>query len=127
MKKLDFKKKVWIARQMDMNKRERTAATIAKIQGISRQHAYRIWKDCKDRGIEALEERHIGRPKEYLTNTEIQAILQYYIKQKQGEVMLEKIIKEDAKIHVSYNNIHEVLLEHNMAKECKKKKTKGNG
>ncbi len=90
MKKLNKKKVKWIIREVD--KREKGVWTIAQIQNITKQHAYRIYNKYKD-GSEPVFKK-CGRKPRPITNKERKLIVDTYKEYLASAVMIEQILDE---------------------------------
>lgn len=62
-----------------------------------------------------------GRPKKQLTESEINIVLNSFLKYKVSASILEKIIKIENNTYINHNKIHQILLENNMANNTEKK------
>jgi len=63
------------------------------------------------------ELKQVGRPKEPLSETKINLILNSYSKYYLSASLLSPIIEREYNIKINHNKIHEVLLENNMARK----------
>ena len=119
MKKLNKKKVKWITKEVD--KREKGVWTIAQIQNISKQHAYRVYNKYKD-GNEP-EFKKCGRKAKEITDKERKLITDTYKEFLASATMIEQILDEKG-AHINHNRIHRVLIESGLAKANPKKQKK---
>lgn len=119
MKKLNKKKVKWIVK--DVDKREKGVWTIAQIQNITKQHAYRVYNKHKD-GSEPEFKRCGRKPKE-ITSKERKLIIDTHQEYLASATMIEQILEEKG-IHINHNRIHRVLLEEGLAKQNVRKQKK---
>lgn len=119
MKKLNKKKVKWIVREVD--KREKGVWTIAQIQDITKQHAYRVYNKYKD-GSEPIFKR-CGRKPIPITDEERKLVIETYHEYLASATMIEQILDEKG-IHINHNRIHRILLEAGLAKTNIKKQKK---
>lgn len=117
MKKLNQKKIKWIVKEGD--KREIGFWTLARVQHITKQHAYRVYKKYK--GIAEPRLLPCGRKPRPITDEERNAVVQAYKETRTGATMIEQYLDEKG-VHINHNRIHRILLEANLAKEDIKKK-----
>ncbi|OIO80140.1 hypothetical protein AUJ84_04465 [Candidatus Pacearchaeota archaeon CG1_02_32_132] len=116
MKKLNKKKIKWIVKEVE--RRELCVWTIAQIQKITKQHAYRVakkFKNCEP------EFRKPGRKPKEITDEERKIVIQTYKEIIASAVMIEQYLDEK-RVHIGHNRIHKILLEAKLAKEEDKKK-----
>jgi putative transposase len=119
MKKLNKRKIRWIIRQMD--KRDFGVYTIARIQSITKQHAYRVYKKYKKVKDPIL--LPCGRKPKEIPEEERTLVLETWKEHPLSACMLEAIIEEERGIHIPHNRIHKILKEEGLAKnELKKQK-----
>ena len=116
MKKLNKKKIKWIVKEVE--RRELGVWTIARVQKISKQHAYRVAKRFKNHEPEL---KRCGRKANPISNEERQNVLQAYKEIRSSAVMIEQYLDEKG-IHIGHNRIHKILLEAKLAKEEDRKK-----
>ena len=96
---------------------------VARDIKISHERVRQIYNQYKRTGdIPVLQS--VGRPKKQLTETEINLILNSFLKYKVSASWLRKIIKHENNININHNKIHEVLLINNMAKIIRKRTRK---
>ena len=119
MKKLNKKKVKWIIREVD--KRDKGVWTIAQIQNITKQHAYRIYNKYKD-GNE-LEFKKCGRKPKPITDEERKLVIDTYKDYIASATMIEQILDEKG-THINHNKIHKILLEVGLAKPNIRKQKK---
>jgi len=121
MKKLNQKKIKWIVKEGD--KRDKGFYTIAGIQKITKQHAYRVYKKYK--GIQEPKLLPCGRKPKPIADKERKLVTETFKEFRVGATMIEQILDERG-VHINHNRIHKILLEAGFAKEeQKKKKTRG--
>ncbi len=116
MKKLNKKKVKWIIREVD--KREKGVWTIAQIQKITKQHAYRVYNKYKD-GSEPVFKK-CGRKPRLITDEERKLVIETYKEYLASATMIEQILDEKG-VHINHNRIHRILLEEGFAKPNPKK------
>lgn len=119
MKKLNKKKVEWIIKEVD--KRDKGVWTIAQIQKITKQHAYRIYNKYKD-GTE-VNFKKCGRKPNPITDEERRLVIETYKEFLASAVMIEQILDEKG-IHINHNRIHRILIESGLAKANPKKQKK---
>lgn len=119
MKKLNKKKVKWIIKEVD--KRGKGVWTIAQIQNISKQHAYRVYNKYKD-GSEPVFKK-CGRKPRPITNKERKLVTNTYKEYLASAVMIEQILDEK-RVHINHNRIHRILLEEGFAKPNIRKQKK---
>jgi len=117
MKKLNTKKIKWIVKEGD--KREQGFYTIAGVQKITKQHAYRVYKKYK--GIKEPKLLPCGRKPKEITETERTLVIEAKKEFRVGATMIEQILDERG-VHINHNRIHRILLEAKLAREEPKKK-----
>lgn len=118
MRKLNQKKIRWIVKEME--KGERSAYRIAKIQGISPRWVREIYNTYKATG-EYLYPRKPGRKTLPISLKDKQLILETRKKHPlTGAVALEKIMDAQG-VHIPHNRIHRFLKEEGLAKDEPKK------
>ena len=82
---------------------------------ISHERVRQIYKIyCQTGEIPKIQ--RVGRPKEFLTETDINLIITSFLKYRVSASILRKIIKHENDISINHNKIHEILLKNNMAK-----------
>jgi len=111
MKKLNKKKIKWIVKEVE--RRELGVWTIAHVQKITKQHAYRVAKKFKNKEPEFKKP---GRKPIQITDEEKNIILQTYREIRASATMIEQYLDEKG-IHIGHNRIHKILLEAKFAKE----------
>ena len=121
MKKLNKKKIKWIVREVE--RRDRGVWTIAQIQNITKQHAYRVHRKYKDTKNPVIKK--CGRKSKPITDEERKLVIDTFHEFKVGATMIEQILDEKD-IHINHNRIHRVLLEEGLAKQEFRKKKKRN-
>ena len=119
MKKLNQKKIKWIVREGD--KRDKGFYTIAGIQKITKQHAYRVYKKYK--GIKEPRLLPCGRKPREISDEERKLVINAFNEFQVGATMIEQILDEKG-IHINHNRIHKILLEAKLAKNEPKKKNR---
>jgi len=119
MKKLNKKKIKWIIREV--NKREKGVWTIAQIQNITKQHAYRVYNKYKDGGEPVFKK--CGRKPRPITNKERKLVKDTYKEYLASAVMIEQILDEKG-VHINHNRIHRILFEEGLAKPNIRKQKK---
>ena len=117
MKKLNQKKIRWIVKEGD--KRDIGFYTIAGVQKITKQHAYRVYKKYK--GIKEPKLLPCGRRPREITEGERRQVIEVKKEFRVGATMIEQILDERG-VHINHNRIHKILLEAGLAKEEPKKK-----
>jgi len=85
--------------------------TIAKLQGITRQHARRVAKKFKTKEPEF---KKCGRKQEKITEEERKLIVNTYNEYLVGATMIERILDEKGK-HIGHNKIHRIMLKERLA------------
>jgi len=118
MKKLNKKKIKWIVKEIE--RRELGVWTIAHVQDITKQHAYRVAKKFKNKEPDL---KKCGRKQKQITNEEKEIVIQAYKEIRASAVMLEQYLDEKG-IHINHNRIHRILLEAKLAKEEHRKKNR---
>lgn len=106
MKKLNKRKIRWIVRETD--KRQLSVYTIAKLQGITPQHARYVYRKYK--GLRDPVLLKAGRKPKPYTEEEVSLIENAFKHYGVGAVMLEKII------HLPHNKIHKILKDKGLAR-----------
>jgi len=119
MKKLNQKKIKWIVKEGD--KRDIGFYTIAGIQKITKQHAYRVYKKYK--GIKEPKLLPCGRKPKPIADEERKLVIKTYNEFRVGATMIEELLDEKG-IHINHNKIHKILLEAKLAKQELKKKNR---
>ena len=114
---LNLKKKEWILRQK--KKGELTNQEIADSQNISKRWVQNLWANHRQRGLEVLQEKPLGRKIDEIPSTLKQAILE---KRKQGFGIrkIEGLLALDG-IKISHNKVHRFLREEGFVKPEPKK------
>ena len=118
MKKLNKQKIKWIVKEVE--RRELGVWTIARIQSITKQHAYRVakkFKNCEP------EFKKPGRKPKKISNEEKEIVIQAYKDIRASATMIEQYLDEKG-IHIGHNRIHRILLEAKLAKEEHRKKNR---
>ena len=118
MKKLNKKKIKWIVKEVE--RRELGVWTIARVQNITKQHAYRVakkYKNCEP------ELKKCGRKPKEITDEERKTVVQAYYEIRASATMIEQYLDEKS-IHIGHNKIHRILLEAKLAKEEHRKKNR---
>src|SRR3989338_3429504 len=118
MKKLNKKKIKWIVEEVE--RRELGVWTIARVQNITKQHAYRVAKKYKNSEPEL---KKCGRKPKLITNEERKTVVQAYYEIRASAPMIEQYLDEKS-IHIGHNRIHRILLEAKLAKEEHRKKNR---
>jgi hypothetical protein len=118
MKKLNKKKIKWIVREVE--RREQGVWTIAKTQGITKQHAYRVAKKFKNKEPEL---KKCGRKQREIKEEEKNLVIKTYREYLASAVMIEQILDEKG-VHINHNRIHRILLEEGFAKPNPRKQKK---
>jgi len=118
MKKLNKKKIKWIVREVE--RREKGVHTIAQVQKITKQHAYRVYKKFKDKEPEL---KKCGRKPKEITQEERDLVIKTYKEYFASATMIEQILDEKGR-HINHNRIHKILLEEGLAKPNKRKQKK---
>ena len=120
MKKLNQKKIKWIVKEGD--KKDIGFWTISRVQKITKQHAYKVYKkykNCKEPKLLPC-----GRKPKQITDEERKLVIETKKEFRVGATMIEQILDERG-IHINHNRIHKILLEEGLAKqEIRKKKTR---
>lgn len=116
MKKLNKRKIKWIVRQID--ERNYGVWRIARIQKITKQHAYTVYKRFK--GVKDPMLLPCGRKPRPISSEETKLVVDTYKEFRVGATMIEQILDEKG-IHVPHNRIHKVLLSQGLAKNEPKK------
>ena len=118
MKKLNKKKIKWIVKEVE--RRELGVWTIAHVQNITKQHAYRVAKKFKNKEPEFKKP---GRKPKKITDEERDIVIKTYKEIRASAVMIEQYLDEKG-IHIGHNRIHRILLEAKLAKEEHRKKNR---
>jgi putative transposase len=118
MKKLNKKKAKWIVKEVE--RRELGVWTIARVQNITKQHAYRVAKKFKDKEPEFKKP---GRKPKKIGDEERKIVVQIYKEIRASATMIEQYLEEKG-IHIGHNRIHKILLEEGLAKEEQRKKNR---
>ena len=118
MKKLNKKKIKWIVEEVE--RRELGVWTIARVQNITKQHAYRVAKKYKNSEPEL---KKCGRKPKQITDEERKTVVQAYYEIRASATMIEQYLDEKS-IHIGHNRIHRILLEAKLAKEEHRKKNR---
>ena len=118
MKKLNKKKIKWIVKEVE--RREFGVWTIAHVQNITKQHAYRVAKKFKDKEPEF---KRPGRKPKTISDEERNIVIQTYKEIRASATMIEQYLDEKG-IHIGHNRIHKILLEAKLAKEEQGKKNR---
>lgn len=116
MKKLNQKKIKWIIREVD--KRDMGVWTIAQIQDITKQHAYRVYKKYKNKGEPKL--LNCGRKPKDIPEEDRKIITETFKEHPIGACNMELILRERG-INIPHNKIHKIMREEKLAKEDLKK------
>jgi len=119
MKKLNKKKVKWIIREV--NKGEKGAWTIGRVQNITDRHVRRVYSKYKD-GAEPIFNK-CGRKPRPITNEERKLVRDTYNEYLASATMIEQILDEKG-IHINHNRIHRIMLEEGLAKPNVKKQKK---
>jgi len=119
MKKLNQKKIKWIVKEGD--KRDIGFYTIAGVQKITKQHAYRVYKKYK--GIKEPKLLPCGRRPKPIADEERKVVIDTYNEFRVGATMIEELLDERG-VHINHNRIHKILLEAKLAKNEPKKKNR---
>ena len=118
MKKLNKKKIKWIVKEVE--KRKLGVWTIARVQKISKQHAYRVAKKFKSNEPEL---KKCGRKPRRITDDERKIVIRAYKEIRASAVIIEQYLEEKG-ICIGHNRIHRILLEAKLAKEEHRKKNR---
>jgi len=105
MYKLNFKKRVWIAKQYN---KSMPVPKIALSQGISRTATYNIINSFKEEGIEGLKDHKTGRPELILNHNSEILIMDLRKRFKWGAVRIEQYLKPKGFL-ISHRQIEKVL------------------
>ncbi len=116
MKKLNKKKVKWIVKEVE--RRGLGVWTIARVQDITIQHAYRVAKKFRNKEPEFGKP---GRKPKEITDEERNIVIQTYKEIRASATMIEQYLDEKG-IHIGHNRIHRILLEAKLAKEEHRKK-----
>ena len=120
MKKLNKKKIKWIVEEVE--RRELGVWTIARVQNITKQHAYRVAKKYKNSEPEL---KKCGRKPKQITDEERKTVVQAYYEIRASATMIEQYLDKKS-IHIGHNRIHRILLAAKLAKEDHRKYRIGN-
>jgi putative transposase len=115
--KLNGRKINYIIQKMSSGKSTRQVGEEVR---ISHERVRQIYISFKNTG-RIPEIKQVGRPKKKLSESEVNLILEGYLKYKASASILRKIIKQENNISINHNKIHEILLENNMAQKEPKK------
>src|SRR3989344_4905627 len=110
MYKLNFKKRVWIAKQYLGGT---SAEKLALAQNINRSGVYQIINSYKEYGWEGLKDHKTGRSPNVLNQTAIIIILDLRKRFGYGACHIEQILKRKG-FKISHRQIEKVLLHNNM-------------
>ena len=116
MKKLNQKKIKWIIKEVD--KRDMGVWTIAQIQDITKQHAYRVYRKYKNKSEPKL--LNCGRKPKEISGEDRKIIIETFKEHPVGACNMELILKERG-INMPHNKIHGIMREEKLAKEDLKK------
>lgn len=119
MKKLNKKKIKWIIREVE--RREQGVWSIARQQGITKQHVYRIVRNYKNDKDPKLKK--CGRKPRLITEEERKLVIKTHKEYLASATMIEQILDEKG-VHINHNRIHKILLEAGFAKPNPKKQKK---
>lgn len=106
MRKLNRKKIRWIIKHWELG--ELSHWRIAKQQGITKQHALRVYN--RFRGGKNPKFNKPGRQAQVIPETEILLVRSLYNKQPMGATNLEKILSLNGQ-HIPHNRLHRILKE----------------
>lgn len=109
---LDYKKKLWIVRQKEKGKL--TDSEIAISQRISRRHVQRICGSYKQKGIDGLRDKPIGRQIDEIPKQMQDKILALR-KQNYGIRKIAGLIEQEGN-RISKEKVTRVLVEHDLHK-----------
>ena len=110
MYKLNFKKRVWIAKQYLGGT---SAEKLALAQNINRSGVYQIINSYKEYGWEGLKDHKTGRSPNVLKQTAIIIILDLRKRFGYGACHIEQILKRKG-FKISHRQIEKVLLHNNL-------------
>ena len=110
MYKLNFKKRVWIAKQYLGGT---SAEKLALAQNINRSGVYQIINSYKEYGWEGLKDHKTGRSPNVLNQTAIIIILDLRKRFGYGACHIEQILKRKG-FKISHRQIEKVLLHNNL-------------
>jgi putative transposase len=110
MYKLNFKKRVWIAKQYQ---RGISTDKLALAQGINRSAVYQIINSYKELGWEGLKDHKTGRSETVLNQTAEIIILDLRQRFGYGACHIEQILKRKG-FSISHRQIEKVLLRNNL-------------
>ena len=89
---------------------------IRKNMEVSKRRVYQILQEYKTTGTMPVVGKASGRPCKIISEEERNFILQAYKENHLSASILELVIKNKYKIHISHYKIHKVLLEYGLAK-----------
>ena len=116
--KLNFKKRKWIINQVENDKL--SVPEIAQVQHTTRKTVYQLYKLYKTRGLEALRDKRVGKPKQLISKEQINLILKTRKEKGYGIRAMESIFKQKG-IVIPHNRIHKVLTNAGLIKPEPKK------
>lgn len=109
MRKLNKERIRWIIKHWELG--ELSHWRIARQQGITKQHALRVFKRFKGNKPALLKP---GQPSKPIPCEEVQIVKEFYEKQPMGAINMEKILSLDGH-NIPHNRIHRILKEQGLA------------
>lgn len=114
---LTQKKKIWIIKQKE--KGILTTKDISSSQNISRRTVERLYNKYKTEGIDSLQDKQLGRPRQPISR-DIRSLVIEKRKQGNGIRRIEGLLDKEG-IHVPHNKIHSILRESGLVEPEPKK------
>ena len=113
MVKLDPVKVQWIIRQKEKGEHNEAIASSMK---VSVRWVQELWS--RYRRMSAIPElRKPGRPRKYVSEEQVNTVIEAFSKYKLGAVCLEKLIDIKFNKHIPHNTIHKILKQKGLAME----------
>lgn len=117
MYKLNFKKRVWIVRQVLCGK---PYSCVAKAQGTSKPTIFKIMKKYKEEGWDGLKDHKTGRPETQLNKNAEIVILDLRRRYGYGACRIEQLLKQKG-FSISHRQIEKLLLRNGLVEPNVKK------
>jgi len=106
MYKLNFKKRVWIVRQVLAGK---SYSYIARAQGISKAGVFKVVNSYKEEDWEGLKDHKTGRPETMLSKNAEIIILDMRFRYAYGACRIEQVLRQKG-FSISHRQIEKVLI-----------------
>ena len=116
MEKLNEKKRKWIINQFMIG---RSATSISRIQGISRQFVYTLSAKYKKDGVKAYKIKKAGRPKYDLNQKFVSRVIDIRKRDDYGSLKIHFVLKKDG-FNISQHIIQRILDEQGLTDPCEK-------